>query len=221
MEFNITSILQSGNNDIISSNGKYVHHTTQGRANFKKWFKSSKVKDVQGRPQIMFHGTFQCFDSFEKSKIGARFSCDNEGFFAISCQKLASEYAVYGDLPGNPHIMPLFVSLQNPLIVDKAFLNSEGMAEIGIDDCVITFWDNYQDFILTTSDARKCDGVLLIDSSQPDNIITMSVAFSAKQMKSAIGNSGSFNPKTSSLTDTLQHTLKNDDVSIARKKLSF
>ena len=103
------------------------------------------------------------------------------------------------------------------------------MAEIGIRDCVIDFWDNYQDLILTWSDERKSDGVLLIDSSKlkSDEFIMMSVAFNAKQLKSAIGNSGSFNPKSASLTDSqelaLQLVNKNEviDNNLIRKKMKL
>lgn len=189
---------------IFASNGNYIHPTAEGIHNFKRWFKDSKIKDSQGRPQIMFHGTFNSFDIFDKNKIGSRFSSDTEGFFAISCPKLASEYAEHGEMPGNANVIPLFVSIQNPLIIDSDFLKSEGMQEIGHNDCVITFWDNYQNLIMNLVYEKKCDGVLLIDSSKlkNENIVMMSVALKAKQLKSAIGNSGSFNSKNSSLTDS-------------------
>jgi hypothetical protein len=205
MEFKVKLVLDPNDECLtLASNGNYVHPTDEGRKNFGKWFRQSKVKNTSGQPQIMFHGTFNSFDMFDKNKIGTRFSSDSEGFFAISCPKLASEYAEHGDMTGNANVMPLFVSLQNPLIVDKKFLKSEGMQEIGYNDCVITFWDNYQDFIFNLVYEKKCDGVLLIDSSKlkSKDIVMMSVAFSAKQIKSAIGNSGAFNPKKSSLTDS-------------------
>ena len=223
--------MQNNNNLLISSNGTHVHPTVDGIANFKKWFKNSKVKNQEGNPQIMYHGTLQSFDTFDKNKIGSRFCSDNEGFFAISCPKIASEYAEYeeGLSVNTPNVIPLFISLQNPLIIDKHFLKLEGMAEIGIRDCVIDFWDNYQDLILTWSDERKSDGVLLIDSSKlkSDEFIMMSVAFNAKQLKSAIGNSGSFNPKSASLTDSqelaLQLVNKNEviDNNLIRKKMKL
>lgn len=196
------SALQSPENILFASNGKPVHPTLEGMNNFSRWFKHSRVRDLNGYPQVMYHGTFNSFDSFDKKKIGTRFASDVEGFFAISCPKEASEYATEKDLPGN--VMPVFVSLQNPLIVDKAFLASEGMQEIGPNESVVTFWDNYQALILEWSDERNCDGVMLIDSSKlnHENILTMSIAFSPKQIKSALGNSGAFNPKSASLTDT-------------------
>ena len=172
----------------------------------------------------------QSFDKFDKNKIGSRFCSDNEGFFAISCPKLASEYAEYEDglFGSTPNVIPLFVSLQNPLIIDKHFLKLEGMAEIGIRDCVIDFWDNYQDLILTWAYERKSDGILLIDESRlkSKDIIMMSVAFKANQLKSAIGNSGSFDLKSSSLTDSkdlnfkVTNKLKTDlENNTVRKKL--
>lgn len=214
----------------IASDGNYVHVTESGRENFKKWFKESKVKNLNGSPQIMYHGTYQSFDMFDKNKIGSRFSADNEGFFAISCPKIASDYAEYeeGFLNSSPNVMPLFVSIQNPLIVNHKFLASEGMAPIGVRDCVIDFWDNYQDLILTWADERKSDGILLIDESRlkSKDIIMMSVAFKANQLKSAIGNSGSFDLKSSSLTDSkdlnfkVTNKLKTDlENNTVRKKL--
>ena len=46
-------------NLIVASDGNYVHATEYGKENFKKWFKESKVKNLNGNPQIMYHGTYQ------------------------------------------------------------------------------------------------------------------------------------------------------------------
>ena len=45
-----------------------MDHDILDNENFKKWFKQSKVKDLNGNPQIMYHGTYQSFDMFDKNK---------------------------------------------------------------------------------------------------------------------------------------------------------
>ena len=39
--------MQNNNDLLISSNGTHVHPTVDGIANFKKWFKNSKVKNQE------------------------------------------------------------------------------------------------------------------------------------------------------------------------------
>lgn len=40
-----------------NSEGRIIHPSAQGRANFHKWFSDSKVVDKHGRPRVMYHGT--------------------------------------------------------------------------------------------------------------------------------------------------------------------
>ena len=72
---------------------------------FWKWFGDSKVVDAKGEPLVVYHGTNKEFVSFdlEKSKAGhVWFTADSAA---------AKVYAGYFGV-----VMPLYVSMQNPLL---------------------------------------------------------------------------------------------------------
>lgn len=62
---------------------------------FKKWFGDSKITDDRGKPLIVYHGTNQSIDSFNKDRLaGATFSqSSKEGFFFTDNPDVAHEYA--------------------------------------------------------------------------------------------------------------------------------
>ena len=177
-------------------------------ANFRTWFRDSKVVDSRGRPLVVYHGTDRDFNGFSKDCIGDNFRADECGFFFISDPKQASNYAENDTvglgtrLGGN--VIPAYISLQRPLVVDDLLLRSEGMHPIGVNDDVVTFWDTYQGLVLEWSDAYKADGVILVDRSyrvggEPTRMV---VAFEPRQIKSALGNSGLYSAFSNDLTDT-------------------
>lgn len=49
-------------------------------ANFKNWFKSSKVVDKAGKAKVMYHGTAQDIRAFKAKQAGAIFVTENAGF---------------------------------------------------------------------------------------------------------------------------------------------
>ena len=100
---------------VYNSNGERIAKSAEALQNFYKWFGDSKVVDEQGRPLVVYHGTSAEFDTFRKGNI---FTTDN--------QEVASEYGSLG-------AMPLYIKLENPLIVDAygqsfgEIYNAEGM----------------------------------------------------------------------------------------------
>lgn len=48
-------------------------------ANFWKWFSSSKMIDNKGNPLVLYHGTFEDFDTFDITKIG--YGSGNKGHY--------------------------------------------------------------------------------------------------------------------------------------------
>lgn len=187
---------------VTAPNGRSV------AVNFRAWFRDSKVVDSSGRPLVVYHGTDQEFSGFSKDCIGDNFRADERGFFFISDPKQASNYAEndtvgLGKRPGG-NVIPTYISLQRPLVVDDLLLRSEGMHPIGVNDDVVSFWDTYQSLVLEWSDARKADGIILVDQSyrvggEPTRMV---VAFEPRQIKSALGNSGLYSVFSGELSDT-------------------
>ena len=80
-------------------------------ASFKKWFKGSQVKDKDGNPLVVYHGTNENFNNdfaFDKKLIG---SANDDGFygrgFYFATHKGEARY--YGN-----NVIPVYLSLKNP-----------------------------------------------------------------------------------------------------------
>lgn len=79
--------------------------------NFKKWFGDSKVVDKEGNPLVVYHGTHNDFNTFDKSKIGdnhwqSKSDAYGGGFFFTDKKNKA--------FSGN--IKEVFLKIENPLI---------------------------------------------------------------------------------------------------------
>ena len=133
---------------------------------FQKWFKGSKVVDADGKPLVVSHGTdkqftiFKGYNYFTTSKrMAAEFSENN--------RDVAEEFGSLYD--GTPTVMPVYLSIKNPYIVD----DYEDLTAIAYNDSI-------PDLI-----KEGYDGAM---SKDMESI----VAFSPTLIKSATGNRGTF-----------------------------
>ena len=182
-------------------------------ANFKAWFGESKVVDAEGAPLVVYHGTNQDIASFDPGAIGASMDSGKlgQGFYFSSNPRLASGYAnsarprAAGDAP---NVLPVHLSLKSPVefdtkggnIWDKLRTKS---AEWGITDDPVRGDGNapnpeWSAKFTAAARERGYDGVTLEYS---DGVKEIAV-FTPDQIKSAIGNSGRFDPTSPSLTDS-------------------
>lgn len=80
---------------------------------FKKWFKKSKVVNADGSPMKVYHGTLKDFFTFRTSstdQLGAHFGTIDQ-----------AEGFTEGGRNGGGNIMPVYLSIQNPLrLTDEA-----------------------------------------------------------------------------------------------------
>ena len=79
-------------------------------ASFKKWFKGSQVKDKDGNPLVVYHGSDKVFDQFSGT----------QGNWFSESPEFSSNFA--GDIGGNIH--PVYLSLKNPLDFNKVFTDA-------------------------------------------------------------------------------------------------
>lgn len=159
---------------------------------FKKWFGDSKVVDRFGNPISVFHGTennFKIFKNLGKSRqIGA-----NVGFFFTDNKNMAKQYA------NDKRVMEVYLSLQNPLIV-------EPNSTIKIFNEKIEIADTFDFF--TQLDTKKSeqeireellkqgyDGIILrdtnVDTRSIEDVHDVYIAFENNQIKS-VNNRGTF-----------------------------
>lgn len=192
---------------------------------FKKWFGDSKVVDAEGRPLVVYHGTKNPPTKFAKSRTGSAssflgdYKVERFGIFAAEDSALAEEYASQGENPTDQAIMPVFMSIKNPLdtvgenYTDWKWSQIEKAAkELGADNPYAVarhigdlwgrgaLWklfdvDEHNDPAWNIKLFRKAgwDGMRISERSEGDVQNTAAwVAFEPTQIKSAIGNNQNF-----------------------------
>jgi hypothetical protein len=160
-------------------------------AAFKKWFGKSKVVDADGKPLVVYHGTLsEDFSEFDTNQYegGAFFSAD---------PAVASHFAD-PERTGNdpeeegyePRVLPVYLSLKNPKRLDAA----DAMRRLPSGKLEHSF-DAMRAAMLRAK-AEGHDGAHIVGAVEADGVIADQwVAFRPEQIKSAIGNDGSFDAK--------------------------
>lgn len=180
---------------------------------FRAWFGASKVVDEQGEPLRVFHGTRGAFLAFDPAFIGRNFK-DQAGIFFTNNvshhvfnqghgpdvqedMTSAGAYALNSKGMGGPAILPVYVKLLNPMIIDK------DLDGAGILSAIESRRHPAGAFILESVMGGGYDGLIVIDrdiefkNGQPEILV---VALRPDQIKSAIGNSGAFSPADLDIT---------------------
>lgn len=180
---------------------------------FKAWFGDSKVVDADGKPLVLYHGTASDFDTFDPAGAGRQMDAGKlgEGIYLSQSPKWASNYAgaAVGRSPdGAPNVVPAYVTIRNPLVLDGPGTVWQKLQSIsdewGLGLKVAVAEDGnkpnatWSKSFAAEAQKRGYDGVEL--PSVPGQ--TEFVAFRPEQIKSAIGNSGKFDPNSASLTDS-------------------
>lgn len=170
--------------------------------NFKAWFGDSKVVDEQGAPMVVYHGTrsdVQSFDGFQpgsntgaaSSRLGVfltdTVSGERAGWMARGAEVWAADRS--GSYEGGGNVMPVYVAAKR--IYDAQF--SE-MGKAHSDPAAA-------DALRARLMAEGYDAIRFKEGGE-----TWIVAFRPEQIKSAIGNSGKFDPNSGSLTDRIEPT---------------
>jgi len=104
-------------NERMKREGRLTESKSLDDPAFRAWFGNSKVVDNRGRPLVVYHGTNADFSEFDHASKGRNYP-DTAGFFFTSNPRHAHSYALGKDAKqGTPNIMPVYVSLQNPMVI--------------------------------------------------------------------------------------------------------
>lgn len=117
-------------------------YDTQGKADintpeFKAWFGGSKVVDESGQPRVVYHGTPNLFSAFDKAYLPAP-SANDPGFYGQGFYFADSYPASWRYTRGKGVILPLYLSIKNPLVLDDVYNKTmrdipiERIKELGI-----------------------------------------------------------------------------------------
>lgn len=167
-----------------NSLGQRIHATDAGIVNFWRWFGDSPAVDAHGRPLTVYHGTTRDLLQFAPRPNGACFTSELEYTYDFA--------GPYG------WIIPVYVALRNPLCVEAplGFEREEGIPLGASMDFYDAHWSQGQNAFLLQARQEGRDGVLV---RCPRDVLV--IALSPEQVKSAMGNSGRFDPSSPLLND--------------------
>lgn len=186
---------------------------------FKQWFGdwrrnptgASKVVGEDGRPLVVYHGTAADvdFDEFAVGSSGFR----GRGIYATDTPIVAEEFAnidaVYKARPGQPRIMPVYLDIKNPAVFsDAAAFQREAEDFVGGPEAAMieplmgrTF--GAQEAYSRALQEQGHDGIIIENAAEPGLAGGVEwreyVAFTPRQVKSATGNRGTFDPRVSNI----------------------
>jgi hypothetical protein len=196
----------------------------QSTPEFKKWFEGSKVVNDDGSPKVLYHGTRGPLSKFSAKRTGhgstvfGNYKVERAGIFMAESADLANEFAMQGENRGGQQITPLYATISNPLdftnrrIPSDALFNSfsDAATKLGFDGESYAMWfhnhwghwdmfdtdnGNEADGFVAVLKSMGYDGVIIDETSAGDMENTRTwVAFDPQQVKSAVGNSGAFDP---------------------------
>ncbi|HQU09896.1 MAG TPA: hypothetical protein PLV25_08055, partial [Opitutales bacterium] len=206
-----------GNRGTFDPNNPVITMKDGGRTDdaFSKWFGKSKVVDAQGKPLTVYHGTRHDFSAFNAKSRNPQ----GRLHYFTEDPRVAAEYAEKGLGEGNT-VMPVHLSFQNPFILNargslwsrlplslvpnyiKEHLPSDHIHQGRSTEEPRVMLDEL------TRAAQKAghDSVIAKNIMDPagsygaKNVTNVYIASHPTQIKSAIGNRGTFDPNNPDIT---------------------
>ena len=112
---------------VYNSNGDRIAKSKEALENFYRWFGDSKVVDEQGRPLVVYHGTNEKFDTFNKEKIGTRTDAGliGKGFYFHIDRETTQSYGAIS--------MPVYLKANNIFDFNNGKSIKENIKSMGIE----------------------------------------------------------------------------------------
>lgn len=153
------------------------------KANLGIWFGDSKIRNKDGTPTRMFHGTNSAFTSFRVAPGGLY----GPGIYLTDNPQLAAEYtrgvggyARREDEPGfdpQPNIIPAYLRVIRPYVIPAGRGGNPDLSSM--------------------VKSSGYDGIVLRTPTNPFSVV---VVFDPRQVKSATGNVGDYDWKSEDMT---------------------
>jgi Large polyvalent protein associated domain 22/ADP-Ribosyltransferase in polyvalent proteins len=147
---------------------------------FSNWFGKSRVTDAGGKPLVVYHGTADSFDAFDRQQGGknVKTAASKTGLFFTDRADIAGRYATMRE--GAANIMPVYLSLQNP--TRASFSNM-----VEADKFLAAGFEG--------------DGAIIEVTTPQGKKSTVYAVKDATQVKSATGNNGNYDPANPSVLE--------------------
>lgn len=198
-----TQTLERGN---LNSAGQKITGTKQGMKNFWNWFGESEAAE-NGKPLVLYHstnadiGTLKTgVDTINNYGLLGNVSTTRSGIFATPSAKFSQGYLKEG---GGQNVMPVYMSLQEPFDTRNGL---SGYLATRLDNAGIltryrdtrndwALYDNNDDGSNPFVDKLKemgFDGAIFYENDENGDEFETYMAFESSQVKSALGNLGTF-----------------------------
>jgi hypothetical protein len=185
-----------GVKDFVKSEEGFVDPIKQW-PQFKQWFGNSKVVDEAGKPKVVYHGTQKDFEAFDPKAPHQSPNTDDSVLFFTNHPAIAETYSGKNETGSN--IIPAYLSLKNPMVIDGLDRRTNTpfpLFKVVREDAIKHAREKGYDGIIVKNTADR-GGYGYPDTGPTD----VYIVFNPENVKSAIGNSGAFDPKSGSLTD--------------------
>lgn len=200
-----------------NSDGRLIENDPQKLRNFWRFFGDSKVVDEQGEPIVVYHGTMlrespkapgmgdiKAFDRLFSTKVRAP-SIDTVGsWFSTNAGEGGAE--MYSGKGAGSAIYPAYLSIQNPQVTTFQLMASRARKlhngkddgrRIGKEEV-----EAYRDWLQSMGkDGIKIEGSGNEGSTEFDNQVAW-IALDPRQIKSAIGNEGSYSDQSPNIVES-------------------
>ncbi len=178
-------------------------------AAFRKWFGDSKVVNENGDPVVLYHATKSDFNEFSPDGRGAF----GRGIYLSGMPNRLTQYwggfAKFGDKfgPDGGNIMPVYVRLENPAALQDVMKIHPTDKESR---------DKYIALQQRLIRAGHDGAISMINGK-----VWEAVVFSPSQIKSAIGNSGAFDPGNPDIRFSTSRIIGDTDRYDQRQRAAF
>lgn len=176
-------------------------HVTETPA-FTRWFGNSKIVDGNGKPRVLYHATTRDFDEFKVGGYDSKVS--GHGIWLSPYQ----DYYAAGHHIGSSskpkegtRVLPLYARVERPLLIDdKSMLEwARDVFADGSANFPQLISEKAANLLREDYDGIIFDGEALGWGDKASEIIVLD----PKQLKSAIGNAGTFDPSSPHLNKSL------------------
>ena len=147
--------------------------TPQRVSALEKWMGNSQVRNPDGSPMTVYHGTEGNFDTFRIPRDGAG---NERAVYFSPDPAVASQSAA-----GKGSVIPAYVKAENLLTIDMKGGATDALGRS-------------REAIVRQAREAGYDGVLLKNTGDVGGNQDQYAVFNPAQIKSAIGNSGAYNP---------------------------
>ena len=191
---------------------------------FKRWFGNSKAIDEKGEPKVVYHGTNWDVEEFMADNGANWFTEDAEHSNRYSIERADSVYREDGENEIGPNTVPVYLSVQNPLVLDFDMNDGPGKAmrvasKLGLKKSEYYKPDYAWELVASEEFASAAmasgyDSISVLEGGAR----TWGV-FKSENIKSAIGNNGAFDREQPSILASLapkfaQNKVKPNAVSV-------